>query len=514
MIAYHLRQAFKPGEVTPEEANQIGRELALKLTKGNHAFVVCTHVDKYHVHNHIIINSTTLDCQKKFRNFWGSTWAIRRMNDKLCLEHGLSIVENPKPSREHYGTWLGNKKQPSFQEQIRIAIDAALEEKPKDFEELLKKLEAAGIEVNRERKHLRFRVPGQENYTRCDTLKGDYTEQAIKERIAGTRAVKPHHAFSKKTVSKVGLLVDIEAAIRSGKGPGYERWAKVFNLKQLSQAVLAAPILAPNDPNATNLALKNAPPSAEYPLGCDQMGRCELSRLIYGARYSLGLSIPVLIVIAAITLFVGCYSSYKGGILDEIMRLVCDILMAFPLIVIAMSLVSAVDDSVASIIIAIGISMASWFLRMVRSYAKTECGKEYIEASKISGASNFRIVTRHLIPNVLPQFIVYFTTGIATAIMSVSSFAFLGVGLIAGTPEWGAMLDEARSSIYINPSLIIYPGICLIVCCAGFNLLGEGLRDRIGKEDEISATWSNNIPDRSLNVYFPPIIMKEKVSYC
>ena len=238
VIAYHLRQAFKPGEVTPEEANQIGRELALKLTKGNHAFVVCTHVDKYHVHNHIIINSTTLDCQKKFRNFWGSTWAIRRMNDKLCLEHGLSIVENPKPSREHYGTWLGNKKQPSFQEQIRIAIDAALEEQPKDFEELLKKLEAAGIEVNRERKHLRFRVPGQENYTRCDTLKGDYTEQAIKERIAGTRAVKPHHAFSKKTVSNVGLLVDIEAAIRSGKGPGYERWAKVFNLKQLSQAVL------------------------------------------------------------------------------------------------------------------------------------------------------------------------------------------------------------------------------------------------------------------------------------
>lgn len=238
VIAYHLRQAFKPGEVTPEEANQIGRELALKLTKGNHAFVVCTHIDKHHVHNHIIINSTTLDCQKKFRNFWGSTWAIRRMNDKLCLEHGLSIVEAPKPSRDHYGTWLGSKKQPSFQEQIRRAIDAALEERPKDFEELLKKLEAAGIEVNRERKHLRFRVPGQENYTRCDTLKGDYTEQAIKERIAGTRTVKPRRTSPQKPVSKVGLLVDIEAAIRAGKGPGYERWAKVFNLKQLSQAVI------------------------------------------------------------------------------------------------------------------------------------------------------------------------------------------------------------------------------------------------------------------------------------
>lgn len=238
VIAYHLRQAFKPGEVTPEEANQIGRELVLKLTKGDHAFVVCTHVDKHHVHNHIIINSTTTDCTHKFRNFWGSTWAIRRMNDKLCLEHGLSIVENPKPSRDHYGTWLGNKKQPSFQEQLRIAIDAALEEKPKNFEELLKKLEAGGIEVNQERKHLRLRVPGQKNYTRCDTLKGDYTELAIKERIEGIRSVNPRRTFIPKHVLKVGLLVDIEAAVRAGKGPGYERWAKVFNLKQLSQAVI------------------------------------------------------------------------------------------------------------------------------------------------------------------------------------------------------------------------------------------------------------------------------------
>lgn len=238
VIAYHLRQAFKPGEVTPEEANQIGRELALKLTKGNHAFVVCTHVDKHHVHNHIIINSTTLDYQKKFRNFWGSTWAIRRMNDKLCLEHGLSIVENPKPSRDHYGTWLGDKKQPSFQEQLRIAIDTALEERPEDFSEFLKKLEIAGIEVNQERKHLRLRVPGQKKYTRCDTLKGDYTELAIKERIEGTRTVKPRRTFTPKQTPKIGLLVDIEAAIRAGKGPGYERWAKVFNLKQLSQEVI------------------------------------------------------------------------------------------------------------------------------------------------------------------------------------------------------------------------------------------------------------------------------------
>ncbi|MHB8064068.1 MAG: ABC transporter permease [Ruminiclostridium sp.] len=249
---------------------------------------------------------------------------------------------------------------------------------------------------------------------------------------------------------------------------------------------IAAPVLAPNDPNATDLSMKNAAATKEFPLGFDQMGRSELSRIIYGARYSLGLSVPVLILLAVISLFIGCYSSYKGGVIDEIVRLLCDILMAFPLIVIAMALVASIDNSVLCILVAISISMSAWFMRMVRSYAKTECGKEYIESAKISGASEIRIVLKHLIPNVLPQFMVYFTTGIASAIMSVSSFAFLGIGLIAGTPEWGAMLNEARNSIYTNPNLIIYPGICLILCCAGFNLLGEGLRDSIGKEDEIN----------------------------
>lgn len=148
MIAYHLRQSFSPGEVTPEQSNEIGRELALKLAKGNNAFIVCTHIDKHHVHNHIIINSVDLDCTRKCRNFWGSTWAIRRMNDKLCLEHGLSIVENPKPSRGHYGTWLGEEKQPSYQEQLRRIIDTVLEERPKDFSDFLEKLKDYGAEVN------------------------------------------------------------------------------------------------------------------------------------------------------------------------------------------------------------------------------------------------------------------------------------------------------------------------------------------------------------------------------
>ena len=159
----------------------------MKLTKGNHAFVVCTHIDKHHVHNHIIISTVNLDCKRKFRNFWNSTWAVRRMNDKICLEHGLSIIENPKPSRGSYGTWLGADKVPSFRDQLRRSIDAALAEKPRDFSSFIKKLEELGVEVNADRKNLRLRVKGQTRFTRCNTLKGDYTEQAIRERIKGDR---------------------------------------------------------------------------------------------------------------------------------------------------------------------------------------------------------------------------------------------------------------------------------------------------------------------------------------
>ena len=238
VIGYHLRQAFLPGEITPEEANQVGYELAMKLTKGNNAFVVCTYIDKHHVHNHIIICSINLDGKRKFRNFWNSAWAIRRINDKLCLEHGLSVVDEPQPSKSHYGDWLGDGQKPSYQEQLRRIIDTVLEEKPRDFSEFLKRLTDYGVTVNTDRKNLRLKAPGQTKFTRCNTLRGDYTEEAIRERIEGVRVVAPRKKRKRPTVPKVGLLIDIDAAIRAGKGAGYERWAKVFNLKQLSQAVL------------------------------------------------------------------------------------------------------------------------------------------------------------------------------------------------------------------------------------------------------------------------------------
>ena len=251
VIAYHTRQSFRPGEVTPEEAMQIGYELAMRWTKGNHAFVVCTHIDKSHVHNHIIYNSTALDCRKKFRNFLGSSFALRRVSDILCVEHGLSIVKNPGASRGHYGTWLGEDKPLSFQEKLRRAIDDALDNKSADFESFLSAMEAAGYEIKRG-KYLSFRAPGQEKFTRCreKTLGGDYTEEAIRERIGGKRvveradhrerasAVRHHSSVEVNAPPKLNLIIDIQQKLQAGKGAGYERWAKVHNLKQMAKTLI------------------------------------------------------------------------------------------------------------------------------------------------------------------------------------------------------------------------------------------------------------------------------------
>lgn len=251
-------------------------------------------------------------------------------------------------------------------------------------------------------------------------------------------------------------------------------------------AAFAAPWIVPNNPNSINMALKNSPPSPEFLFGNDALGRCEFSRVIYGARYSLVFAIPVTLFLAVIALFFGSFIAYKGGLVDKVLGILCDIFMAFPLIVIAISLVNIIDGGMLSIVISLSIATITWFLQMIRAYTKIERNKNYIECSKISGASDLRIVLTHIIPNVLPQYIVYVTTNIAAVIIGISSFSFLGVGYKKGTAEWGAMLSEAINSIYTNPTLILYPGVCIILCCAGFNLLGEGLRDSIGKENNDS----------------------------
>mgnify|MGYP002566293711 CR=1 FL=1 len=237
VLCYQIRQSFYPGEITPEEANRVSYELAMRWTKGRHAFIVTTHTDKEHIHSHIYYNSTTLDCSRKFRNFWGSSFALRRLSDRLCLENGLSIVENPKPRSKgkfrNYGEWLAGRKRPlTYQDRLRAAIDTALAKRPADFPEFLSLMEQAGYEVKQRRGAVSFRAPGQERFTRLrsDTLGDGYGEADIKAALSGSRQ-RPGQPRQ-----KVSLAIDIQAKLQ-GKGPGYERWAKVYNLKQMAAAL-------------------------------------------------------------------------------------------------------------------------------------------------------------------------------------------------------------------------------------------------------------------------------------
>ena len=238
VIAYHVRQSFMPGEITPEEANRLGVEFAKRFTKGKHAFVVCTHIDKAHVHNHIIWSSVTLDCDRKFRNFWGSTKAVRQLSDTICIENGLSIVENPKPHGKSYNKWLGDQAKPSHRELLRMAIDQALAQKPADLDALFQLLQDAGCEVSKRGKSYRLKLPSWDRVARLDSLGEGYTLDDLLAVLSGQK----EHPPRKKSVvraapPKVNLLVDIQAKLQAGKGAGYARWAKVFNLKQMAQTM-------------------------------------------------------------------------------------------------------------------------------------------------------------------------------------------------------------------------------------------------------------------------------------
>ena len=235
VLAYHIRQAFKPGEITPELANELGRELALRYTKGGFAFIVATHIDKSHIHNHIIFNSTNLDCDRKFRDVKQSGRVIRRISDQICLEYGLSVIENPKPSRGSYGDWLGKNKKPSLREQLIQAIDAVLDQKPVDFKDFLKRLEAAGIEVKKRGNRYSFKGGGK-SYICLRSLKNDdYTEDAIREIIDGRRDRKPKAKPAPVQPQTDNLLMQIQRLVKPKGSIGYDRWAATFNLKQLAK---------------------------------------------------------------------------------------------------------------------------------------------------------------------------------------------------------------------------------------------------------------------------------------
>lgn len=239
VIAYHIRQSFLPGEVTPAEANVIGYELAMAFTKGRHQFIVATHTNTNSVHSHIIFNSTNLDCDRKFIDFKRSAIALRRVSDRICLEHGLSIIEKPGLSPgNNYARVIGGAKTPSARERLRALIDEALSAGT-IFEDFIAAMERMDVEVKRG-KHLAFKIPGGERFIRCRSLGKDYTEEALRRRVGGAKAVKKDDARTAfpHASSKPSLLIDMQSKLQEGKGEGYRRWAAGFNLKQAARTML------------------------------------------------------------------------------------------------------------------------------------------------------------------------------------------------------------------------------------------------------------------------------------
>ena len=232
-LAFHLIQSFAPGEVDYEKAHEIGKQLADAVTKGQHEYVVTTHIDKGHIHNHVIFCAVNFVDHHKYNSNKRSYYGIRNMSDKLCRENGLSVVVPGKGSKgKSYAEYQAEKTGTSWKGKLKTAVDALIPQ-VSSFEELLTRLQAAGYEI-KPGKYVSCRAPGQERFTRLKTLGADYTEEAIRERIAGRRAKAAKAPREQRDVS---LLIDIENSIKAAQSKGYEQWAKIHNLKQAAKTM-------------------------------------------------------------------------------------------------------------------------------------------------------------------------------------------------------------------------------------------------------------------------------------
>ena len=236
IIMYRVIQSFKPGEVTPEQAHEIAYELAMKLTGGQHQFVVCTHTDRAHIHSHIEFNSTNLDSTGKF-HVHQSGRILQRLNDEICRAYGLSVIEHPQRNSKAPGEAAAIKHGESWKNRLRETIDRVIPES-ESYTDFLARMRTEGYEI-KEGKNLSFRAPGQERFTRSFRLGDNYTLDALRERCErrrGSVGTVKNNA-RRGDDRKINLLVDIQAKMAAGKGPGYEHWAKIFNLKEAAKTL-------------------------------------------------------------------------------------------------------------------------------------------------------------------------------------------------------------------------------------------------------------------------------------
>ena len=240
---------------------------------------------------------------------------------------------------------------------------------------------------------------------------------------------------------------------------------------------VAAPLVAPRDPTDVDARAILASPSSAHWLGTDNLGRDLLSRLIYGARWTLGTAFLAALLVVSIGVLVGLVAGYLGGLIDDILMRVVDVLLAFPSLVLALAIVGVLGPSLRNVMIGM---VAVWWVdyaRVIRGLAMTMREREFVTAARCVGASSPHIIFRHLLPNVIPSIIVLATLELGALMLAISGLSFLGLGAQPPTPEWGTMLNDGRLFFQRSPQLMLYPGLAITLVVIGCNLVGDGLRD-------------------------------------
>ncbi len=242
-------------------------------------------------------------------------------------------------------------------------------------------------------------------------------------------------------------------------------------------AGIAAPVLAPHDPVRPSLRHKFAAPQWEYALGTDHLGRCVLSRLIYGVRSTVFTALGIMAATIAIGLVIGFTAGYYQGRADEALMRLCDALLSFPSEVAILAVVGVLGPSLANIVLAAVLIKWAWYARMIRGLVRSRNENNYVRYARAIGSPAFKIMRRHLLPAAAPELAVLSTTDVGAAILTISALSFLGLGVQAPTPEWGVMLSEARKVMVTHPWQMLPAGLAITLTVASFNFLGDFFRD-------------------------------------
>ena len=290
-----------------------------------------------------------------------------------------------------------------------------------------------------------------------------------------TKTAAAHAAETEEKVRRSSMFLDVlKGTVRS---PAAKLGAVLLVLMVLS--AILAPIIAPYGPNDMDLLAMKQGPSAAHWLGTDVMGRDLFSRLLYGGRYSLALGFAASIFSTLVSIVLGCLAGYFGGWIETVIMRIMDVLSALPSILLCIIVSVALGDGFVNTVLALSIGQIPASVRMMRAQILSERGAEYLEACESINCSTFSLMFKHLLPNTLSPMIVCLTMGIGDNITMAASLSYIGLGVQPPTPEWGALLTDARGYMMSYPYMIIFPGVFIALTVLAFNLVGDGLRDAL-----------------------------------